>query len=283
MTDKNVNLSDAFAGKVVWITGASSGIGEGMALAFAKSGAHVVLSGRKEHQLERVSAACQSAGVAADNLLVLPLDVVDYDAMPSAVASVIDAFGRIDLLINNAGLGARDFCLNISLDVYRTVWDVNVMGPIALTKQVLPVMIEQGSGHVAVTSSVAGKVGVPLRTAYCAAKHGVIGFFDALRTEVAYHGVKVSCIIPGLVKTGAVANALKGDGGEIGADEGVMLEGLTADEAAALILPQLARQVDEFVVGECDSSKMVEKKRENPIMIFRGLEQMAEQALYSKG
>ena len=132
------------------------------------------------------------------------------------------------------------------------------------------------------TSSVAGKVGVPLLTAYCAAKHGVIGF-DALRAEVADHGVKVGCIIPGLVKTGAVANALKGDGGEVGGDEGVMPEVLTADDAAALILPQLARRADEFVVGKCDSSKMVEKKRENPIMIFRGLEQMAEQALYSKG
>jgi short-subunit dehydrogenase len=154
--------------------------------------------------------------------------------------------------------------------------EVNLIGPIALTKQVLPIMIKQKSGHIAGTSSVAGKVGVPLRTAYCAAKFGLIGFLDALRAEVAYHGIKVSTIIPGLVKTGAVANAMTGDGSVIGAEDGVMTEGMTAEEAAKAILPQLACKADEFVIGDCDSAKMVELKRKDPTMIFRGLEQMAE-------
>ena len=208
-------------------------------------------------------------------MLVVTLDVADLDAMPGAVDRVMDAFARIDLLINNAGVGVRDFCTDINLDVYRTALEVNLIGPIALTKQVLPIMISQGSGHIAGTSSVAGKVGVPLRTAYCAAKFGLIGFLDALRAEVAYHGIKVSTIIPGLVKTGAVANAMTGDGSIIGAEDGVMTEGLTADEAAAAILPELAKFSDEFVIGNCDSSKMVEMKRNNQTQIFRGLEQMA--------
>jgi short-subunit dehydrogenase len=93
---------------------------------------------------------------------------------------------------------------------------------------------------------------------------------------VAYHGIKVSTIIPGLVKTGAVANAMTGDGSVIGAEEGVMTEGMTAEEAAKDILPQLACKADEFVIGDCDSAKMVELKRKDPTMIFRGLEQMAE-------
>ena len=278
--DTKISNQEAFANKVVWITGASAGIGEEMAVAFARSGSKLVLSARNIEQLERVEKRCYEAGADRESVLVMPLDVVDLDAMPGAVDKVMEAYSRIDLLINNAGVGVRDFCTEVKLDLYRTALEVNLIGPIALTKQVLPIMIKQGSGQIAGTSSVAGKVGIPLRTAYCAAKFGLIGFLDALRAEVAYHGIKVSTIIPGLVKTGAVANAMTGDGSVIGAEEGVMTEGLTAEEAAAAILPQLACHADEFVIGNCDSSKMVELKRNDPIQIFRGLEQMAE-SLYS--
>ena len=262
--DNKISNQKAFANKVVWITGASAGIGEEMAVAFAGSGSKLVLSARNREQLERVEKRCFEAGADQDSVLVIPLDVVDLDAMPGAVDKVMEAYSRIDLLINNAGVGVRDFCTEVKLDLYRTALEVNLMGPIALTKQVLPIMIKQGSGHIAGTSSVAGKVGIPLRTAYCAAKFGLIGFLDALRAEVAYHGIKVSTIIPGLVKTGAVANAMTGDGSVIGAEKGVMTEGLTAQEAAAAILPQLACHADEFVIGNCDSSKMVELKRNDP-------------------
>ena len=278
--DKNITNQEAFANKVVWITGASSGIGEEMAVAFATSGSKLVLSARNTEQLERVEKRCHAAGADQDSVLVVPLDVVDLDAMPRAVKKVMETYSVIDLLINNAGVGVRDFCTEVQLDLYRAALEVNLMGPIALTKQVLPIMIKQGSGHIAGTSSVAGKVGIPLRTAYCAAKFGLIGFLDALRAEVAHHGIKVSTIIPGLVKTGAVANAMVGDGSVIGAEKGVMTEGMTAEEAAAAILPQLACQADEFVIGNCDSCKMVELKRNDPTMIFRGLEQMAE-SLYT--
>ena len=274
MDEENSN-QNSFAQKVVWITGASAGIGEAMAVAFAASGAKLVLSARNGVELERVKARCRKAGADQQDVLVLTLDVVDVDAMPRAVDEVIKAFARIDLLINNAGVGVRDFCTDTNLGVYRKALEVDLIGPIALTKQVLPIMISQGSGHIAGTSSVAGKVGVPLRTAYCAAKFGLVGFLDALRAEVAYHGIKVSTIIPGLVKTGAVANAMTGDGSVIGAKDGVMTEGLTAEEAAAAILPELAKYADEFVIGNCDSSKMVEMKRNNQTQIFRGLEQMA--------
>ena len=274
--EEQISNQQAFSEKVVWITGASGGIGEEMAVAFAESGSKVVLSARNEQQLERVKDRCCDAGASRESVLVLPLDVVDLAAMPAAVDSVMKSYSRIDLLINNAGVGVRDFCTDVQLDLYRTALEVNLIGPIALTKQVLPIMIKQKSGHIAGTSSVAGKVGVPLRTAYCAAKFGLIGFLDALRAEVAYHGIKVSTIIPGLVKTGAVANAMTGDGSVIGAEKGVMTEGMTAVEAAKAILPQLACKADEFVIGDCDSAKMVELKRKDPTMIFRGLEQMAE-------
>lgn len=275
-------VSDAFIDKVVWITGASSGIGEGMAKAFAASGAKVVCSARNVAELNRVKSECVEAGAEKANLMVLPLDVVDYDAMPNAVRAVLEEFSRIDVLINNAGLGARDNVLNVSMDVYRTAMEVNLFSAIALTKEVLPVMIEQGSGRIVGVSSMAGKIGVPLRTAYCPAKHAVCGFFDALRSEMAHFGIKVSLIVPGVVRTNAVANALTGDGVPIGAEDGVMEGGLSVEEAIPVIVSELAAGTDEIIVATAGETQMMELKRKDPVQVFRALEAMAEQELYAQ-
>lgn len=281
LTELENGTKDAFADKVVWVTGASSGIGEGLCRGFAQCGANVVLSARNVDELNRVRDQCKAAGASEDKLMILPLDVVDYAAMPEAAAAVLARFSRIDLLVNNAGQGLRSFCTDSSMEVYQRVIEVNLMGTIALTKAVLPIMIEQGSGRIAGTSSVAGKVGVPLRTGYCAAKHAVMGFFDALRAEVAYHGIKVSMIVPGLVRTNTVANAMTGSGETIGAENGVMEDGLEIDEAAQIILTQLAAGADEFTVGDGPEVSMIETKRKDPTAVFRALEGMAE-ALHSK-
>ncbi len=270
-----------FAGQVVWITGASSGIGEGMCKAFASLGAAVVLSARNVDELQRVKSECVAGGADEDRLMVQPLDIVDFPAVQEAVEAVVDRFSRIDVLMNNAGLGARDLCLNIDLEVYRRVMDVNLFGTIALTKAVLPVMMEQRSGRIVGVSSMAGKIGVPLRTAYCPAKHAVLGFFDALRGEVAHYGIKVSTIVPGVVKTNTVANALTGNGEPIGAEKGVMEEGLEVSEAVDNIVSQLADSVDEIEVASDQERQMMQMKRENPVALFRALEQMAEKELYS--
>ncbi|MGI9294137.1 MAG: SDR family NAD(P)-dependent oxidoreductase [Pseudomonadales bacterium] len=279
----NLEISKAFADQVVWITGASSGIGEGMAKAFAANGAKVVCSARNVSELNRVKDECVLAGADAGNLLVLPLDVVDYDAMPMAVQAVLDQFSRLDVLINNAGLGARDTVLKVSMDVYRKAMDVNLFSAIALTKEVLPVMIEQGAGRVVGVSSMAGKIGVPLRTAYCPAKHAVCGFFDALRSEMAHFGIRVSLIVPGVVRTNAVANALTGDGVPIGAEDGVMEGGLSVDEAIPVIMSGLAAGTDEITVATDGEAQMMQMKREDPVAVFRALEAMAEQDLYGQG
>ena len=153
-----------FTNRVVWITGASSGIGEALAARFARENARVVLSARRQPELERVRQHCIDAGAAPENMLVLPLDVTDLPSLPVAADHVISHFGQIDLLINNAGLSQRSLCKDTELSVYQKLLDVDVMGQIALTKAVLPHMLERQSGHLAVTASVAGKVGVPLRT-----------------------------------------------------------------------------------------------------------------------
>ena len=226
----------AFENKVVWITGASSGIGEALAKEFSAKGARMVLSARNQTELERVRDECIANGSEADCILVLPLDVGKFHSMPTAKDQVLETFGRIDLLINNAGISQRSACLETDLSVYETMMHVNVLGQIALTKQVLPVMVEQGEGHVAVTSSVAGKVGAPIRTGYCAAKHAVMGFFDSLRTEVAHLGIKVTTITPGFIRTNVSINALQGDGSATGVTDENIAGGMDVAECGRIVM-----------------------------------------------
>ena len=252
-----------------------------MVKAFAACGAKVVCSARNVHELNRVKEESIAAGADADHLVVLPLDVVDFDAMPQALQAVLDRFSRVDFLINNAGLGARDNVMKISMEVYRKIMDVNLFGPVALSKEVLPAMIEQGGGRIVGVSSMAGKIGVPLRTAYCPAKHAVCGFFDALRAEMAHFGIKVTTIVPGLVRTNTVANALTGNGVPIGAEKGVMEGGLSVDEAVEVIISQLAEGIDEITVASEGEIQMMKMKRDDPVAVFRAFEAMAEQELYA--
>jgi NADP-dependent 3-hydroxy acid dehydrogenase YdfG len=264
-----------FENKVIWITGASSGIGEALVRAFSACGAKLVLSSRKESELRRVRDECIQAGAGAENLLVLPLDVTDYAAMPTALQSVLQAFGRIDMLINNAGTSQRSFCIDTDMQVYRQMLELNVLGQIALTKAVLPVMAGQGGGHILVTSSLAGKFGVPLRTGYCAAKHAVMGFFDALRTEVAYLGIRVTTIVPGFIATNVGANALTGSGAPLGRADPEIDAGMDANDCAGVILQGIANGVEEIAVGNGPEMGLLELKRQDPTTLFRALEARA--------
>ncbi len=236
-----------FSGQVVWITGASSGIGEALALQFAQAGSKLVLSARRENELQRVKDRCTQAG--ARDVLVLPLDVTDQAAMPIAVEQIKAAYGRIDMLINNAGLSQRSKCIDTDMSVYRTLFEVDVIGQIALTKAVLPGMLQQGSGHIAITSSVAGKVGGPHRTGYCAAKHAVMGFFDALRAEVHDQGIHVTTITPGFILTEVSDNALRGDGTRFSRTDSNVAKGMDVDECARVIMKGFRKGKMEIAVG----------------------------------
>ncbi len=253
--------------QTVWITGASSGIGEALAAQFAKDGARVVLSARRESELERVAERCRKAGAA--QVLVLPLDVIEWDALPKAVDTVVNSFGTIDLLINNAGISQRSLCVDTDLDVYRRLMEVNVMGQIALTKAVLPHMLERKKGHIAVTASVAGKVGAPKRTGYCAAKHAVMGFFDALRTEVEDQGVSVSTIVPGFIRTDIARSALAGDGKTYGQTDSDVATGMDVDECAKVVFKGLRARRREIPVGKGKEMAALWVKRLSPELLFR--------------
>jgi NAD(P)-dependent dehydrogenase (short-subunit alcohol dehydrogenase family) len=264
-----------FENQVVWITGASSGIGEALALQFAAAKARLVLSARRGTELDRVWHLCAGRGLALDHMLILPLDVTDFATMPGAAARVMERFGRVDMLINNAGISQRSRCVDTDLDVYRRLLEVNVLGQIALTKQVLPLMIEQHSGHIVVTASVAGKVGAPFRTGYCAAKHAVMGFFDALRAEVAKQGIRVTTITPGFIRTEISVNALRGDGSEYGELDADIAGGMDVTRCAEVIMQGFRKGTPEIAVGEGMEMKALWMKRLFPKTVFKLAARMA--------
>jgi short-subunit dehydrogenase len=190
------------AGKVVWITGASSGIGEAMALLAARRGARLVLSARRKEELERVRGLCPDPAQVA----VLPLDLSAFDA--AAAARQAEAFfGGVDVLVNNAGISQRSLFKDTQLDVYRRIMELDFFAPVALSKALLDGMRQRGGGHVVMIGSVVSRVGVPMRTGYSAAKHALAGFTDAARGELWRDGVKFTLACPGSVRTEVSKNA----------------------------------------------------------------------------
>jgi NADP-dependent 3-hydroxy acid dehydrogenase YdfG len=264
-----------FKDQVVWITGASSGIGEALAMQFAAAGAKLVLSARRDEELRRVKQNCVDKGAVPEHQFVQPLDVTDHASMPAAVDAVMGQFGRIDMLINNAGISQRSLCVDTEMDVYRQLLEVDVLGQIALTKQVLPLMYRQRSGHLAVTSSVAGKIGAPYRTGYCAAKHAVMGFFDALRAEVAHQGIRVTTITPGFIRTNISLHALQGDGSEFGEVDAEIAGGMDVTRCAEVIMEGFNKGKPEIAVGEGLEMKALWLKRLFPGKVFEMAAKMA--------
>ena len=234
-----------FEGQCWWITGASSGIGEALALGLAEKGARLVLSGRNLGELARVAKACGS-----DRCLILPFDTTDIAAIGGLVEEALAWAGRIDGLINNAGISQRSLAVETEYAVYEKIVAVDLLAPIALTQAVLPHMVAAGGGQIVSISSVAGIAGVPMRTAYCAAKHGLIGYCDALRAEVAHLGVKVLVVAPGSVKTGIARNAILSDGSVRGVSDAAIEAGMTTEHAAAVILEALKLGSRELILAE---------------------------------
>ncbi|WDE02295.1 SDR family oxidoreductase [Thalassomonas actiniarum] len=237
-------------GQVSWITGASSGIGEAVAQLLATDGHKLILSARRRDELDRVKALCLQAGASDEDVYVLVLDMTDFDIMAQKVQEAQSQFGRIDFLFNNAGISQRSLCVDSELHTYRTLFEVDVFGQIALTKLVLPIMLAQGSGHLSVTASVAGKVGVPYRTGYCAAKHAMMGFFDALRAEVARENIYVSTVTPGFIRTNISNKALNGDGSEFGKMDQDIQAGMDVAQAASKIVKGWKKGRPEIAVGK---------------------------------
>ncbi|MEO8223574.1 MAG: SDR family NAD(P)-dependent oxidoreductase [Gammaproteobacteria bacterium] len=202
-----------FHKKAVWVTGASSGVGEGLARVFHREGANIIISGRRAAELERVKGTCTEG---PGSVHVLPFDLVDGAQRQAAADLVLTEYERLDVLINNAGIAHRSLIKDTLLDVDRRVMEVDFFAPVALTKLVLPRMMAQRDGHVVVTSSVAGKHGMPFHATYCAAKHALHGYFESLRIEMLDYNVRVCLLVIAGIRSNVAARSLTGDGSEYG-------------------------------------------------------------------
>lgn len=245
----------SFNGQAVWITGASSGIGAALAKALASEGARLVLSGRKVDALEAVAGECRG------DHLILPFETTDLPALAPAVEQAWGWSGGIDLLVNNAGISQRSLAVETAYPVYQRIIDVDLLAPIALTQEILPRMAARKSGRLAYISSIAGKVGVPMRTAYCAAKFGLAGYADALRAETSVLGLKVHTIYPGSIRTDVSRNALTADGSARGASDSVIDNGIDPMVAARWMIDAMLADQREIIVAEGGEAKMGELRR----------------------
>ncbi|MBN2347654.1 MAG: SDR family oxidoreductase [Bacteroidales bacterium] len=235
-----------FNNKIIWITGASSGIGRALAIKFAKQGASLILSSRDETKLAAVKNECDAY---TNNCAIFSIDLSNEENIIETADKVLKNYNRIDYLINNGGISQRSYTIETPVDVDRKIMETNYFGAVTLTKAVLPRMIEQGGGHIAAVTSVVGKFGFPLRSAYSASKHALHGFFDTVRAELKNQNITVTLIVPGRIVTDISINAINKEGKKYGLMDQGQAAGMPADVCARKIVRALAKKKKEFLVG----------------------------------
>ncbi len=235
-----------FKNKTIWITGASSGIGKAVAIKLSKEDTFLILSDIDERGLNQVADLCQNNGCTT---FIAPVDLNDEKSVEIAVKKVLEKNKRIDCLYQFAGISQRSLVGETPLFVDRKIFEINFFGAITLAKAVLPVMIENGGGQLAVTSSLVGKFGFPYRSSYSATKHALHGFFESLRAENKQHNIHVSIFIPGRVKTNISVNAITKDGGTHGKMDEGQDTGISPEKAAKIIYRGLKKNKKEILVG----------------------------------
>lgn len=234
-----------FTDKTIWITGASSGIGEALAYTLSGCGARLILSARNAEKLEQVRSQCQNP----TQHWVVPLDLSHTHELPTIARRVLGQVGHLDILINNGGISQRGLAKDTAVEVDRRIMEVNFFATVVLTKAVLPSMLKRNAGHIVVISSLMGKFGTPLRSTYAASKHALQGFMDCLRAEIWNKGIKVTVICPGFVKTDISLNALKPDGTRYGVMNKGVENGLPAEVCAKRIAQAIARGEEEVIIA----------------------------------
>ncbi len=258
-------MKDVFTGKVVWITGASSGIGEALVKAFTREGSRVIASSNDPAGLERVARECSvNKGIVS----CVPFDLSDTTGIEEIVSRVVKQEGRIDMLLNIGGISQRALLIDTPLWLDRRIMEINYFGTVALTKAVLPHMIAGGGGHVAATSSITGRFGFPLRSAYSASKQALHGFFETLLIEHRKDNIRVSVIIPGRVQTAISLHALTAEGKEHGRMDDGQKGGVTVDRAAEQIIRGIRHNRREILVGSRELL-MLKIRKYLPSLFFR--------------
>ena len=226
----------------IWITGASSGIGEALSYELSRRGATLVLSSRREEALKEVRQRCARSGEHT----VQTLDLAEPDSLQAA-ADAVQEQEPVDVLVNNGGISQRGTAAETEMEVVRRIMEINFFGAVQLTRAVLPSMIERQQGHVVVVSSLVGKFGTPLRSSYAASKHALHGWFDSLRAEVYDDNIGVTLACPGFVKTNVSSNALYPDGTPLGPE--AKEKGIPPEQCASAIADAIENNTAEFTVG----------------------------------
>ncbi len=235
-----------FKNKVIWITGASSGIGKHLAIALSKLDCKLILSSRRQEELENVKSLCKNPS----HVRVLTLDLENADGMISSAETAVSLFGRIDVLVNNGGISQRSAIIETDIAVDRKLMEIDYLGTVALSKAILPHFVANQTGHYVVVSSVMGKFSSSYRSAYCGAKHALHGFFDALRLEHDKDKIKVTMICPGFVNTEIAKNALTADGSTQGYQDNMTQNGLDVKVFVKRMIKAIEKGKFEAYIGK---------------------------------
>ena len=232
--------------QIVWVTGASSGIGKACAESWARRGATVVLSARKAETLDAVAAPLRDIGA---DVHVVTLDLSNSDSLPAVAQDVQEKIGPVDVMVHCGGISQRSKAIETALDVDRRVMEIDYFGTLALTKALLPSMVKRGRGHFVVVTSLMGLFSSPLRSGYCGAKHALHGFFESLRAEHHDDGLKVTMVCPGFIRTNISLNAVVGDGTQQGTMDAKTGAGMTAEQCAERMVKAVERNKAEVLIG----------------------------------
>jgi len=243
--NKSIRHKMDFTHKKIWITGASSGIGEALVYELSKKGAEIIISARRNEELERVKDNCQDKS----KIHIQTLDLEKHQQIMEIAEEILKKHGQIDILINNGGISQRSLTKETPLEIDKKIMDINYFGSICLTKAVLPKMLETRNGHIVVISSLTGKFGAPLRSAYAASKHALHGFFDTLRAETWQDGLKILLVCPGHIKTKVSINAITASGKPQNKMDEDSANGMLPEKLAAKIIKAINCNQQELITG----------------------------------
>jgi dehydrogenase/reductase SDR family protein 7B len=255
----------AVQNKVIWITGASGGIGEALARELAADGARLILSARRKSELERVRASLANS----TQHLLLPLDITDSAAVTLALHTIKQQIGGLDWLINNAGVSQRALITDTTSDTDRKLFEVDYFAQINLTRQALPLLLADGGGKVVFISSVAGLVGTQYRGSYSAAKAALHLWANSLRAEMFEQGLSVATIFPGFVKTDVSRHALTGDGSTLGQMDDAQANAMSAEAFAEQAVKALLKGKNYIVIGGLKERLAALVSRLSPELLYK--------------
>jgi len=255
----------------IWITGASSGIGKACAYEYAKKNSRLILTSSSAHDLETVAEQCRTLGAEVQ---IMPFDLAEMREISQLVSEVWKIFGKIDIMFCNAGISQRTNIEDTTMEMIDKIMKIDFYAPVAMAKAILPLMLENGGGNIAVTSSITGKFGFPLRCGYSAAKHALYGFFETLQAEYSKKNIKTTIICPGRVKTNISYNAIDKQGKKHGIMDPGQDKGLTADKAARQIVKAIAKGKREKLIGGKELS-MVYIKRFFPSLCLKMIQHIS--------